>query len=830
MDLEITQPFRLAALVVLPLLVFYWWRGLPGFACWQRTTSLVIRVLLVVLLVVALCGVELTSVGRQLFVVFAIDESSSICDAARKAAGAFIDEALEHAAGNRSARLPFALEPGEGAKRNGTDLAAAMAAAEAATQSGYVPRVVLLSDGNQTAGDALSAATAATMPIWTVPLPGSPEEEVYVSAVETEAEVRRGEPFYVDVVVQSTQEGEGTVRLLEAAQPVATETRHVTRGENRFRFRHVLRGKSEAVLTAEVDGFADTLSENNRASALVFITDMPRVLLIEGRPDSTRPLAAALKQQYIDVETRPPVELPDRPAGLEDYQLVMLSNVPAASLSSEQMEAVGRYVRDFGGGLIVIGGDRALTAGGYRQTVLEEILPVRCEVGKDRPQSSLAMVLVIDRSESMKGNSIELARQATRLAVEKLAAGDQVGVIAFEDDSRWVSPIQPCSDKRPVLERIDTITAGGGTNLYPAMEKAYLALHEAFADRKHMIVLSDGLSHPGDFQTLAQEIAAGGITVSTVAVGEQSARQLLQDIARGGKGQYYYCRDAAGLPRVFALEATTAGKVGIVEELVSAHLVDAAEVFPEIEPADVPPLLGYVQTIARPNGRLVLRAENGDPLLAWWAYGRGRSVVFTSTVQNAWAPLWLEWPGLGPFWGRLVRHAMRDDEPQGFALHLQRKNDRARLTLDAVDGDKEYINGAEGTLEIVDPDRRSRQVPLVQIAPGRYTAVFATPGPGPYRLEAVLSRDGRPICARRGGLVVGYPDELRLRAADTDLLRSIAQSSGGRYDPRPADVFAASQQTVRRTIPCWPYLLTLAALIFLVDLALKRIDLAGRRS
>ena len=830
MDLEITQPFRLAALVVLPLLVFYWWRGLPGFGWWQRTTSLVIRVLLVVLLVLALCGLELTSVSRQLFVVFAVDESSSISDASSRAAGAFIDEALKHATRNRSDRLPFALGPCEGASHHGTDLAAAIAAAQAATQSEYVPRIVLLSDGNQTAGDALAAAAAATMPIWTVPLRGSREEEVYVSAIETKAEVRRGEPFFVDVVVQSTQEGEGTVRLLEATKPVATETRHATRGENRFRFRHVLRDQSEAVLTAEVDGFADTLPENNRASTLVLITEGPRVLLIEGRPGSTRPLAATLKQQYIDVETRPPAEMPAGPAGLEDYELVMLSNVPAASLDTGQMEALRQYVRDLGGGLIVVGGDRSLTAGGYRETVLEEILPVRCEVGPDRPEPSLAMVLVIDRSDSMKGESIELAKQATRLAVEKLAAGDQVGVIAFEDDSRWISPIQPCSDKQPVLERIDTIRAEGGTNLYPAMEKAYLALHEAFADRKHMIVLSDGLSHPDDFQTLAKEIAASGITVSTVAVGEKSARQLLQDIARHGKGQYYYCRDAAALPRVFVLEATTAGKVGIVEELVSAHLVDAAEVFREIEPADVPPLLGYVQTIAKPKGQVVLRAENGDPLLAWWSFGRGRSVAFTSTVQNAWAPLWLEWPGLGPFWGRLVRHAMRDDEPEGFALNLERKNDRARLTLDAVDGHDEYINGAEGTLGIVDHNRKGRQVPLVQIAPGRYAAEFSVPGPGPYRLEATLSRDGRPICARRRGLVVGYPDELRLGPADKDLLKSIAETSGGRYDPRPVDVFAPPQQTVRRTTPCWPCLLTLAALIFLVDLALKRIDLAGRRS
>lgn len=830
MDWQITQPFRLAALVVLPLLVYYWRRSLPGFAPWQRTASLAVRVFLVVLLVVALCGVELTGAGRQLFVVFAVDESLSISDASSKAAERFVNEALEHAGDNQSARLPFALQPGEGANRHGTNLAAAVAAAAATTRSGYVPRLVLLSDGNQTAGDGLAAARAATMPVWTVPLPGRPNNEVYVSAIETKPQVRQGEPFYVDVVVQATQEDDGTVRLLEANKPVLTRQMHVTEGENRFRFRHALTGKSHAVLTAAVDGFRDTLAENNRASALVLITRRPRVLLIEGRADSARPLAEALGRQYIDVETRPPDKMPDRLAELQDYELLMLSNVPAASLTAGRMEATRQYVRDFGGGLIVVGGDRALTAGGYRGTVLEEVLPVQCEVSNDRPQPSLAMVLLIDRSASMKGESIELARQATRLAIERLAPSDQVGVIAFEDDSRWVSEgIQPCSERQSVIEKIAEITAGGGTNLYPAMDKAYLALREAFADRKHMIVLSDGLSHPGDFETLTKEIAGCGITVSTVAVGEQAARQLLQDIARRGKGHYYYCRNAAAVPRVFVLEATTAGKLGIIEGLVSPRVVGAAGVFPDLDLREVPLLLGYVQTAAKPNSRLVLAAENSDPLLVWWPCGRGVSVAFTSDVQASWAPLWLTWPGLGPFWAQLVRHAMRKEEPKGFVVHLERRGGRAELILDAVDEDDEYINAAEAVLKIVDPDGKNHQVPLPQVAPGRYAAEFATPMPGPYRLQTTLSHgDGASYVGRRG-LVVGYADEFRVGPTNKDLLRSIAETTGGRYNPRPAEVFAPPEEIVRRTTPCWPCFLIAAALIFLVDLALKRIDLSSMR-
>jgi uncharacterized membrane protein len=847
MNWEIAQPFYLAALVVLPLLVYYWRRSLVSFAPWQRAASLAIRVLLIVALVVALCGVRLITDSRQLFVVVAVDESLSISQQASKAAEMFVEEALQHAGDNQSARLQFALEPGDGANRHGTNLAAAIVTAEATARAGYVPRVVLLSDGNQTTGDARAAAGASTMPIWTVPLPGCPDVEVYVSAVETRPRVRQGAPFYVDVVVQSTHAGDGTLRLIEAANPVVTQDIHVTRGENRFRFRHALTGRrwgvsadaiphhrAQAVLTAEVDGLKDTLPENNRASALVFIAARPRVLLIEGRPESARTLADALKRQYIDVETRSPEAMPDRLAGLQEYELLMLSNVPAASLASGQMKAVRQYVQDFGGGLIVLGGDRALTAGGYRGTILEDVLPLRCEVSADRPQPSLAMVLLIDRSASMQGDSIELAKQATRQAVEKLAASDQVGVIAFEDDSHWVTEgVQPCSGKQLILQQIGSITAGGGTNLYPAMQKAYLALHEAFADRKHMIVLSDGLSHPGDFETLTQEMAASGITVSTVAVGEQAARQLLQDIARRGKGHYYYCRDAAAVPSIFVLEATTAGKLGILEKLVSPRVVGAADVFPDFELDNVPPLLGYVQTIARPNCQLVLSAQNNDPLLVWWRYGRGVSVAFTSTVQSGWAPLWLNWPGLGPFWAQLVRHAMRQEESDRLAVHLERKDGRAWLKLDATDNDGAYINGAEAVLAVVGPDGKGRPVPLSQIAPGRYAAEFATPIPGPYRLETTLAVGDGPAYVDRRGLVVGYADELRVRPTDEDLLRSIAETTGGRYDPRPADVFAppdGPRNVARRTTPCWPYFLTAAALIFLIDVALKRIDLAPKRS
>jgi uncharacterized protein (DUF58 family) len=234
------------------------------------------------------------------------------------------------------------------------------------------------------------------------------------------------------------------------------------------------------------------------------------------------------------------------------------------------------------------------------------------------------MVLVLDRSGSMReGGAIELAREATRRAVRMLDAKDEVGVIAFQDFSEWVSPIRPCSDREEVLERIDTITAEGGTNMYPAMERAYLALRETQAELKHVIVLTDGVSHPGDFHALAGAMGEEGITVSTVAVGQEAVRPLLEDIARLGKGHHYHCESAEAVPEIFALETATAGKMGIIEKPFRPKVTGRIPALEEIGLEKAPSLLGYVETRPKPKSETVMTSEGGDPVLIWWRYGLG---------------------------------------------------------------------------------------------------------------------------------------------------------------------------------------------------------------
>ena len=156
----------------------------------------------------------------------------------------------------------------------------------------------------------------------------------------------------------------------------------------------------------------------------------------------------------MQVDVRPPRGAPESLAELQNYDLFILSNVPATSLSLRQMEVARTYVQDLGGGLMMLGGDQSFGLGGYYKTSLEEILPVRSDFEKEKEKPSLALMLVIDKSGSMGGEKIEMAKEAARAAVELLGPSDKVGVLAFEGENFWISEMHPATDKGFVLDRI----------------------------------------------------------------------------------------------------------------------------------------------------------------------------------------------------------------------------------------------------------------------------------------------------------------------------------------------------------------------------------------
>lgn len=879
----------LAALPVAAVLWYFFARSLSDFPWRQRLASLVVRSTVGLLLILSLAGLTLLHRTDEQFVVVVADQSFSIGEDAATAATEYLKGLGRVQGRHQVAYLPFAdvvgvaqsepvvygesltltgptlrdahsvkspptdttpsiadaaspvaTPPSSDAKslplvdamknpagdvRDGTNLAAAIEAAAGYMPPGYVPQIVILSDGNQTAGDALAAASRSHIPISTVALPTRSEPEVQVSDVRVPAEVREGEPFFIDVTVHSNHDDEGTVEVFRGDHKVVSDVRKFKAGENKFRFQQSIERDRLASFAVRLSGLQqDTLLDNNSDVGLVYAAGKPRVLIIESAPELIRELAYALEDEGIQVDIRPPQGMPESLADLQNYECLILSDVPATALTQQQMELTRTYVQDLGGGFIMLGGDQSFGLGGYYKSSLEEILPVRSDFEKEKEKPSLGMVLVIDKSGSMDGDKIEMAKSAARAAVELLGPRDHVAVLAFDGDTYVISEMQSASAKGRISDEIARIEAGGGTTMYPAMEMSFEMLLATSAKLKHVIMLTDGISSGGDFEGMAQQMVAAKMTVSTVAVGDGSDTELLETIARVGRGRYYLTTDPAQVPQIFAKETVTASKSAIDEQPFTPQVIRATHALADLDLESAPYLLGYVRTRPKPTSEVILATEKGDPLLAWWRYGLGMTTAFTSDAKSRWAADWISWPGFGKFWTQVIRQTMRRGDARGIQAIVDRNGAQAAISVDAVTESGQFLNDAEVEMTLIDPQLHSQKLTMRQTAPGRYNTTAATAQSGAYHMEIAIKQNGQVVSRQSRGLTVGYSDELRIRPTNVALLREVSSISGGKLNPQPSELLDRPGAWASRPTPLWPWLLTAAALLFVFDVALRRVD------
>ena len=423
----------------------------------------------------------------------------------------------------------------------------------------------------------------------------------------------------------------------------------------------------------------------------------------------------------------------------------------------------------------------------------------------------------------MGGQKMELAKDAAKAAVELLSDKDQVGIIGFDTESKWVSELRFVTQKSLILDRISKVEPGGGTSLYPPMEDAFNALQNVSAKLKHVILLTDGYSAPGDFETLTKSMSSARITVSTVGIGEPDSN-LLQRISEIGNGRYYFTNDPNSVPQIFAKETMTASKAALNEQPFLPQVMRSTPVLSDLRFDEAPFLLGYVVTRPKATGEIILATEAGDPLLSWWRYGLGMSVAFTSDAKSRWAAEWISWPGFNKFWAQVIRHTMRKSESKGFQINVQRHGETATVQIDAVDASGQFLNGAETKLTLIAPKLGELKLVAEQVAPGRYEAEIKTDQPGAFQVQIAQSKDGVALHQQSRGLIVGYPDELRLRPTNEDFLQALSRATGGTFNPAASDVFPNETETVSRVTPLWPYLLSVALMLFVLDVALRRMD------
>jgi uncharacterized membrane protein len=744
MEILSLQPLVwLAAIVVLAVGLRY---SLVDQPRWQRFAAFACRAAGIALLVLALCRPHLFTQSHAAHFVFLFDVSESVDLSAARSKVAEIREAIKSLNSGDSWSLfavgkfvrqldsPEQLEEmldnwksgiSDAAMRGESRLADALTETRLAFPAGKARRAILFSDGRSTSGDlaaTLRQLTQERIDVQFRPLAPISDAEAGIVSVQSSTKTAfQNEIVRMQVKLSANQAMSAQVRLIHNGVAVQEQNVSLKAEEPLLcHFDAEMTTSGPSHWTVELAPAADHFPLNNHTSCTVDVRGKPRILVLHQDPRAMRSFSRSLNEQGIEVDLRGKLGLPESLDEALAFDAIVLADIGATDLTLRQMQMLKSYVIDFGGGLAMFGSENSFGLGGYYQTPVEEVLPLVSRFEKEKEKPSLAMVLVIDKSGSMEGLPIALARQAAKAAVELLSARDMIGVIGFDSDAQLICELRSAVESDAVQAAIDSLQAGGGTYMYPAMVQAKEMLETAAAKVRHMIVLSDGHTQPADHHSLAQDAADAGITVSTVALGGAD-KELLTSIADIGRGRFYETDDPNNVPQIFTKETMQASKSAIKEDLYGAVQTGDHPMLAGFNEDDLPFSLGYVMTEPKPTAQLLLAAETGDPLLAVGRYGLGTGMAFTSDLTERWGAEWLAWENCGKFWAQALRGVLRRQQTEGLAIDEHADNDSWNIQLKRADQDGEPINSIQWDAEITNSYNQKSRCEVAESGLGRYS-------------------------------------------------------------------------------------------------------------
>jgi len=857
----------LALLLLVPLLAFTIALHLAArrrMGAARRRAALLVRGLLLAALVLALAGFQLVLPVDRLATVFVVDLSDSVGAAGRQEALEFVQESLEEMPdGDLAGIVAFGKEalverlPADLAGldriastpvRSASDVGAALRLAAALFPDDAQKRIVLLSDGNDTTGEGQKEASLAAerdvqVETRLVGLEG--RAEVLVERLRTPSTARLGETLEVVAEIRSTVAQTATVRLFADGVLVATSRPDLDVGLNLVAFAGVKPTEPGFhTFRVVVEAAQDTFAQNNRGDSNTIVKGEPRILVLAGDQRVAAELVGALEAEQQQVDAIIPEELPSDLAGLATYDSIVMVDVARLRMSDRQLAALQVYVRDLGRGLVMIGGPKSYGAGGYEQTPIEETLPVDMGVRDREKQPDVALVVVIDKSGSMDAchcnptgeggggvqmegvRKVDIGKEAILRAAAALTAQDELGVVAFDEQASWVVRTQPIGMIGNLQGQIAGISPVGNTNIFAGLENAVDSLEQARSTRRHIILLTDGWSSSGQYRELLARMKVAGITLSTVGAGGGSQNAFLENLAKEGDGRFYNAANPSTIPDIFLKETQQVSGQQIVEEAFFPILTSNSPILRGIE--ELPQLLGYNGTTAKPAAQTVLVSSRDDPILAQWQYGLGRSVAWTSDSTGRWARNWVGWPGFTRFFSQLVGWTFPGEETGGIEAEFITRGERTTLRVESVAEDGSPRDFYDTRAVVVGPDLVPVTVNFVQVAPGVYEDELGEIDPGAYAVRVSQTRPGAPALGRTVGLVAPTASEYRLLGPNEAFLGTLRAATGGRVIDSPVQPWAHDLETTASYTPLWPLLLIVALLLWPLDIALRRVSV-GRR-
>ncbi|MGE3182399.1 MAG: VWA domain-containing protein, partial [Phycisphaerae bacterium] len=579
--LRFEQPLYLWLLLLIPLIVVMALRSLSGLDPVRRVLAILFRVAVIVLATFALAGASRVKTTDDLTVLFLMDRSNSVPRGSQRQAFDRVQDVADAETRKRDDRigvvafdgvasveqLPMSAlavdRVGDAIDPDRTDIAAALRLSMALFPPDAARRVVVVSDGNENFGEALREADnlrAARVPIDVIPVSYQLGEEVVFEQLRTPPTAASDETINVQMVLRAQVPTSGRVvlyhndRLVDFGEPGGPGFPvTLDAGSNRIIRKLPLRTSGAhrfRALFQPDNKDADTIAANNEGTSFTVVSGPGKVLILTTQDDmnlatpSAVVLQSALAREKLTSDIEVAGSQPIDQVRLLEYSLVILDNVPRNDLSEDAAKAISAFVRDTGGGLIMLGGDQSFGAGGWMDSPIEEIMPVSFEIKNKKQFPKGALVLVMHACEVPNGNFI--GERCAVSAIKTLSTRDLVGVLSYrwtgDQNGFWDIPLQTVGNKTTIIQKVLNMQMGDMPDLQEVMKPGVDALaNRKDAAVKHMIIVSDFDPMPPT-QALIDKMTASNITCSTVAIGyggHQIDESKAKWIASATGGKFY---------------------------------------------------------------------------------------------------------------------------------------------------------------------------------------------------------------------------------------------------------------------------------------------------
>lgn len=707
-----------------------------------------------------------------------------------------------------------------------TDMDSALEFAAAQLPADKTGRIILLTDGLETDGDAAEMAhflatqgirvdavyfgTASDAPEMEISRFTAPEGAYAGRSVELTAEIRSRTP------------GQAKLTLFADGAPAGEQTVAVTAGTTVATLPAVAGTAGVHTYRLEMTPDQDTLPQNNTAYACLKVDEKPAVLIIADSTAHADPLVRLLSQENT-VTAVTPADVPKTITALCDYDEVILSNTELDALPKGYGALLETYVSQYGRTLLLGGGTKSFMYGGISGTDLEPLLPVTFRLSERSDGNTVALMLVLDCSLSMAGQISYLQVGAIN-SVDAMTENDLIGLISFNRHATLDSAPVPGNDrnKENLKRTVSGFTTSQGTYYTEALELAYNELLRTDAAVKHILFLSDGQPSDHTYDDIIRTITNSGITVSTIGVTFSS--ETLETMAQSSGGRYYYVRSISELPNIMLSETRLIAMEPLITGTFAPVIREQSDLTRDL--GALPPLYGYIGMTAAEDATVPLTTESGHPLFATRHCGSGTIACFASDLFGGWSSAWFGNADGRAFIQRMVRTtAAVGHHDSTLALTSAERGKTVDVTVTVP-------AGSEGTVRLTAASAAgSEDYDLRSTGTGSFITSVRTEAPGTYVLTVTQQNSvGETVDTLETAVAKSYSPEYDAFAEGGEaFLADLCSGSGGEVFGDVKALAAAKAEPVRVLIDPKGFFAVLTVLLLLTDIAVRKFHMKDIR-